>query len=171
MTTTYFVLAAVLFTSRFGLTTNLAVTVLTRLAGLAFLMAMAGAVLAGLCPMDYPPPPRTLSGRLHALGGVITFVPWVIGTSLFSLSMRGDQRWVRASGTLFAISVLSVATAAALPLSIRLGFAGGVQRVLLALLFTWLIVVAVHLMHARLERNESQPNQPLQTPRGVETSS
>ena len=171
MMTTYFVLAAVLLSSRFGLTTNLAVTVLTRLAGLAFIMATAGAVLAGLFPMDYPPPPRTLSGRLHALGGVITFVPWVIGTSLFSLSMRGDQRWVRPSGTLFAISVLSVGIAAALPLSIRLGFAGGVQRVLLTLLFTWLIVVAVHLMHAKLERNGSQPNRPLQPTSGIEASS
>jgi hypothetical protein len=47
--------------------------------------------------------------------------------------MRGNE-WVRSSGTLFAIAVLSVGTAAALPLSIRLGFAGGVQRVLLTLL-------------------------------------
>ena len=149
MTTTYFVLAATLLSSRLGLTTNLGVTVLTRMAGLAFLIAAAGAVVAGIFPMDFPPPPRTSSGRLHALGGVITFGPWVIGTSLFSLSMRRDQRWARPSGTLFAISVLSVGMAAALPLSIRLGFAGGVQRVLLTLLFTWLIVAAVHLMHAQ----------------------
>ena len=170
MTTTYFVLAAVLFSSRFGLTTNLAVTVPTRMAGMAFIMATAGAVLAGFFPMDYPPPPQTLSGRLHALGGVITFVPWVIGTSLFSLSMQADQRWVRPSGTLLAIAVLSVGIAAALPLSIRLGFAGGVQRVLLTLLFTWLIVVGVHLMQARLEGHESQPNGPLPTS-SVEASS
>ena len=61
--------------------------------------------------------------------------------------------------------------AATLPLSIRLGFAGGVQHVLLTLLFTWLIVVAVHLMHARLERNESQPNRPLRPTSSVEASS
>ena len=171
MTTTYFVLAAALLSSRFGLTTDLPVTVLTRLAGVAFLIATAGAVLAGMFPMDFPPPPRSLSGRLHALGGVLTFVPWVIGTSLFSLSMRRDPRWVRPSGTLFAISVLSIGIAVVLPLSIRLGFAGGVQRLLLTLLFTWLIVVAMHLMNARLEGNASRPDRPLQPTSGCEASS
>jgi hypothetical protein len=166
MTTTYFVLAAALVLSRFGLTTNLAVTVLTRLAGLAFLIATGGAVLAGIFPMDFPPPPQTSSGRLHALGGVLTFVPWVIGTSLFSLSMRRDQRWIRPSRTLLIIAGLSIGMAVVLPLSIRFGFAGGVQRLLLTLLFTWLIVVAVHLMHSRLGGNESQPNQPLQPTSG-----
>ena len=95
----------------------------------------------------------------------------MIGTSLFSLSMRRDQRWARPSGTLFAISVLSVGMAAVLPLSIRLDFAGGVQRLLLTLLFTWLIVVALHLMHSRLEGDKSQPNRPLQPTSGVEASS
>jgi len=151
MTTTYFVLAGVLLSSGFGLTANLAVAIVTRLAGMAFLSAAAGAVVAGTFPMDFPPPPRTLSGRLHTLGGLLTFVPWVIGTVLFSLSMRRDQRWVRFSRTLFAISVLSIGVAAALPVSIRFGVAGGTQRVLLTLLFTWLIVAAVHLVQARLE--------------------
>jgi hypothetical protein len=66
---------------------------------------------------------------------------------LFSLSMRRDQRWARRSGTLFAISILSIGVAAVLPLSIRLDLAGGVQRVLLTLLFTWLIVGALRLIH------------------------
>ena len=43
MTTTYFVLAAALLSSRLGLRTKVAVTVLTRMAGLAFLIAAAGA--------------------------------------------------------------------------------------------------------------------------------
>ena len=79
MTTTYFLLAAALLSSGLGLTINLAVTVLTRIAGLAFLIAAAGAVLAGIFPMDFPPPPRTTSGRLLALGGMLTFLPWVTG--------------------------------------------------------------------------------------------
>lgn len=151
MTTTYFVLAAALLSSRRGLATNVAPTVLTRMAGLAFLTAAAGAVLAGIFPMDFPPPPRTPSGRLHVLGGALTFVPWVTGSFLFTLSLRRDQRWARPSGTLFAISLLSIGMAAVLPLSIRLDFAGGVQRLLLTLLFTWLIVVALHLMRSRLD--------------------
>jgi hypothetical protein len=156
MTTTYFVLAAALVSARFGLAMNMAVTILTRLAGLAFLVAAAGAVLAGIFPMDFPPPPRTTSGRLHAVGGALTFFPWVIGTLLFSLSARRNQRWVRPSRALLALAVLGVSMAVVLPLSIRLGFAGGAQRLLLALLFTWLIVVAVHLMRAGRPDDESE---------------
>jgi hypothetical protein len=158
MTTTYFVLAGVLLSSGFGLTTTLAMTVLTRLAGLAFLIATSGAVLAGMFPMDFPPPPRTLSGRLHAFGGLLTFVPWVIGTVLFSLSMRRDRRWVRSSRALFVISVLGSGVAAALPISIRLGVAGGMQRVLLTLLFAWLTITAVHFTHAGLEETTRREN-------------
>jgi hypothetical protein len=102
---------------------------------------------------------------------MLTFVPWVTGTSLFSLSMRRDQRWARPSGTLFAISVVSIGMAAVLPVSIRLDVAGVVQRLLLTLLFTWLVVVALHLMHSRLEGDTSQPNRPLQPTSGVEASS
>ena len=158
MTTTYFVLAGVLLSSGLGLTTNLAMTILTRLAGLAFLIAAVGAVLAGTFPMDFPLPPRTLSGRLHALGGLLALFSWVIGTALFSLSMRRDQRWVRFSRALFAVSVLGIGVAAVLPISAHLGVAGGVVRVLLTLLFTWLTVAVVHLMLARPEKRTRREN-------------
>jgi hypothetical protein len=148
MTTTYFALAAVLISARFGLATDIEATIVSRLAGVTFLTAAAGAVVAGIFPMDFPPPPRTTSGRLHAVGGVLTFVPWVMATVLFSLSATRNQRWRRRSGTLLALAVVSVSVAVVLPLSIRLGFPGAVQRLLLALLFTWLIVVAVHLIQA-----------------------
>jgi hypothetical protein len=171
MTTTYFVLGAVLLSAGLGLSRNLAVTAMTRIACVAFLIAVAGAMLAGLFPMDFPPPPRTLSGRLHALGGVLTFLPWVIGTSLFSLSIRHDHRWAHRLSTLFPLSVLSIGMVAVLPFSIRFDFAGAAQRLLLTLLFVWLIVVALHLMRSRLEGEGSQPNRPLQPTSGVEASS
>ena len=159
MTTTYFVLSAALVSARLGLTTKLAVTTWTWVAGLAFLIAAAGATLAGLFPMDFPPPPRTLSGRLHALAGVLTFLPWVLGTSLFSLSIRRDRGWAHHSGTLVALAVLSIAMVAVLPLSIRFDFAGATQRLLLTLLFGWLIVVALHLMRSRPGGDEAPPNE------------
>jgi Protein of unknown function (DUF998) len=157
MTTTYFVLGVVLISAGLGLNSNLAVTALTRIAGVAFLIAAAGAVSAGLFPMDFPPPPRTLSGRLHALSGVLTFLPWAIGTLLFSLGIRRDHRWARRLGILIALSVLSIVTVAVLPFSIPFGFAGAVQRLLLTLLFAWLIVVALQLIRPRLEDERSSP--------------
>jgi hypothetical protein len=171
MTTTYFVLGAVLLSADFGLTTNNAVTALTRTGSVAFLIAAAGVVLAGSFPMDFPPPPRTMSGRLHVLGGVFTFLPWVIGTLLFSLSIRRDHRWGRRSGTLFALSVLSIGMVAVLPVSIRFDFPGAAQRLLLTLLFAWLIVVALQLMRSKFEGAGSQPDRPLHPTSGVEASS
>jgi hypothetical protein len=156
MTTTYFVLSAALIGANVGLTTNLATTTLTRAASWALLIAAAGGALAGLFPMDFPPPPRTWSGRLHGVAGVLTFLPWVIGVLLFSLSIRRDRRWSRHSGTLVVLAILSIGTAAVLPASIRFDVAGAAQRLLLTLLFAWLILVARHLMRSRLGGNESK---------------
>ena len=151
MTTNYFVLGAVLLSADLGLTTNITVTALSRIGSVAFLIAGAGVVLAGSFPMDFPPPPRTVSGRLHVLGGVLTFLPWVIGTLMFSLSIRRDHGSARRSGTLFALSLLSIGMVAVLPVSIRFDFAGAAQRLLLTLLFAWLTVVALQLMRSRFE--------------------
>jgi hypothetical protein len=160
MATTYFALAAAVVSARFGLKKNLAATTWTRVAGVMFLVAAVGAVMAGIFPMDFPPPPRTTSGRLHGIGGVLTFVPWVIGTLLYSLSARRDQRWFRCSGPLLALAVISVIAAVLLPLSIRIGVAGAVQRALLILLFTWLMVIAAQLMSGTSRASGSHVHRP-----------
>jgi len=88
--TSYLALSAVLISAGLGLAANLPATVLTRVALWAFFTAGAGAVLAGLFSMDFPGPPRTVSGWLHAAGGLLAFLPWPVGTFLFSLSIRRD---------------------------------------------------------------------------------
>jgi len=138
---------------------------------LAFVIASVGAVLAGLFPMDFPGPPRTVSGRLHVLGGALTFPAWALGTLLFSLSIRRDRRWARRSGILFALAVVSIGTLAVLLLSVSLlGFGGYAQRLLIGLLFAWMIVVALHLVRSPAEDGGSQPNRPLQPMNGAGTS-
>lgn len=69
MTTTYFALSAALLSAGFGVAVNVPASAVTRVACVAFVIAGIGAVLAGLFPMDFPGPPRTVSGRLHVLGG------------------------------------------------------------------------------------------------------
>lgn len=80
MTTTFPVLCVALVSAGLGLTALLPATRQTRAALLVFLVAAGGALLAGIFPMDFPGPPRTTSGRLHALGGALAFPAWVLGT-------------------------------------------------------------------------------------------
>ena len=63
MTTTYFVLSVGLLSVAYGLVTTLGRTHLTSIAFAVVLVAAAGASLAGIFPMDFPPPLRTSSGR------------------------------------------------------------------------------------------------------------
>lgn len=149
MTTTYFALCAALLSATVGFVVNLPATAGTRVACVAFVIAAGGAVLAGLYPMDFPGPPRTVSGRLHSLGGALSFPPWVVGTALFSLSARRDRRWIRRSGTLFGLALGCIGALAVLLLSVGLwGFGGYAQRLLIGLLLMWMIVVALHLIRS-----------------------
>ena len=152
MTTTYFALIAALLGAGFGVAANVPASPVTLVAQAAFVIASVGAMVAGLFPMDFPGPPRTVSGGLHALGGALTFPTWVIGTLLFSLRIRRDPRWARRSGTLVALAGMSIGTLAVLVLSVGvLGFGGYAQRLLIGVLFAWMIVVAAHLIGSAAE--------------------
>lgn len=155
MTITYFVLCAGWLAVSYGLVTTLPLTRLTKLAFAVSLIASAGFLIAGIFPMDYPPPLRTSSGRLHALGGILTFPAMALASSLFSLSMRRDVTWRAVSVAASALSAGIIAAFVLMVFSILvLGFGGYAQRLLMALLFSWMIVVGLHLTRTR---NHSQP--------------
>ncbi len=146
MTLNYFVLCAGWLAVSCGLVTTLRLTRLTKVAFAVSLIASAGFLIAGTFPMDYPPPLRTSSGRLHALGGILTFPAMALASSLFSLSMRRDVAWRTVSVAASALSASIIAAFVLMVFSILvLGFGGYAQRLLMALLFSWLIVVGVHL--------------------------
>jgi len=112
-----------------------------------FCVVACGGVLAGTFPMDYPGPPQTLSGRLHAIGGALSFPPWVIGVLIASFLARRDPRWADVSRSLLVLSLGAVGMFALLVSSfLILGFAGYAQRLVLLLLSAWLVVVARHLI-------------------------
>ncbi len=146
VTTIYFVNCAGLLAVSYGLVTTLPLTRLTRIAFALALIACAGILVAASFPMDYPPPPKTTSGRLHALGGALTFPSKALASILFSLSMRRDGNWKRISAVASALSV-GIVAAFVLGVSsiIILGFGGYAQRILMALFSGWLIVVGLHL--------------------------
>lgn len=175
MTTTYFALCAALLGVGHGLVRTLPPTRLTRIAFSVFLISASSVLLAGLFPMDFPGPPRTSSGRLHATGGLFAFPTMALGAFLFSLSFRRDVYWRRVSVPSLALStgIIGVFILAVLSLFI-LGFAGYAQRVLFALLCPWMIVVGLHLTRFSRASEESlrgpQPNKPLQPTSGSGTA-
>ena len=171
VTTTYFVFCAALIGVGHGLARTLPRTPLTRIAFSFFLISAAGVFLAGLFPMDFPGPPLTTSGRLHAAGGLLAFPTMALGTFLFSLTFRRDRYWRKVSVPSLALSTgVIVAFVLALLSLLILGFAGYLQRVLFALLWPWLIVVGLHLSRFSRGSEESlrgpQSNEVLQSMSG-----
>lgn len=146
MTINYFVLCVGWLAVSYGLVTNLPPTRRTKVAFAVSLIASAGFLIAGIFPMDYPPPLRTSSGRLHALGGILTFPAMALAVGLFSLSIRRDVAWRTVSVAASALSAGIIAAYVLMVFSILvLGFGGYAQRLLMALLFGWMIVVGLHL--------------------------
>jgi hypothetical protein len=142
----YLAITAALLAAGVGITSRLRKSRATSIALVAFRIGAAGAVLAAVFPMDYPGPPQTLSGVLHTVGGGVGFLSWISGTVLFTVGIRKDPAWTRLSDALGVLAAASLVGAAVLITSIAvLGFGGFAQRILLTLLFAWLITVAIHI--------------------------
>jgi hypothetical protein len=73
----------------------------------------------------------------------------MLGTLLFSFSIRRERAWARRSRALLALSVGGMGIFTVLLLSvIVLGFGGYAQRLLVGVLFVWMIIVALHLVRS-----------------------
>lgn len=145
MTTTYFVLCAGLLALGYGLVRTLPRTRLIKLAFVVALIAGAGIFIAGIFPIEWPPPPLTTSGRLHALGGMLAFSGMAFAPCLFSLNFRSDGHWRTVSAVALALSASIIAAFILFVFAVPGGFGGFAQRLFLALLFSWMIVVGLHL--------------------------
>jgi hypothetical membrane protein len=151
MTTTYFALCTALLGASYGLVKDLRRSRLAKVAFVITLIAGTGILIAGIFPMDFPPPPRTSSGRLHMLGGLLTFPQMTLASLLFSLSMRRDGHWRGVSAVALPLSAGAVAAFVLMFVSLRVfGFAGFAQRIVMALLLGWMAVVGLHLTAPRL---------------------
>ncbi|HEV8711718.1 MAG TPA: DUF998 domain-containing protein [Candidatus Binatia bacterium] len=155
VTTTYFVMGAALIAIGCGLVKTLHPSGRTNAALSLTLIAAAAFFVAGLFPMDFPPPPRTPSGRLHLLGGLFAFPTMALSALLFSLSFRRDGYWRTVSVPALTLSAGMIAAYALGFLSILLlGFAGYAQRLFMILRFVWAFLVALHLIRSTGARGE-----------------
>lgn len=108
-----------------------------------------GVVLAGLFTMNAPGEPATLAGRLHMLGGFLTF-PWMpVALLLVARRFRHDEHWRSYFHYTLATGILSLATIIffllfvgppgfARPLSSWIGL---VQRLQILPFFVWITLV------------------------------
>lgn len=159
VTTTYFTACAGHLALVFGLVHTLPRTHLTRVAVVLTVIAVAGTLMAGIFPTDWPPPMRSRSGQLHELGGLLAFPAGTMAPLLFSLTFRRDVHWRRVSVAALALSsdiiVVFISSFAMIATAISQGiedrppdFLGLAQRLLMALGFAWMILVGRHLTRA-----------------------
>ena len=117
------------------------------MAVILFGVAAGGALVAGVFPMDYPGPPTTKSGKLHQLGGVLTFIPCLIAMLCFSLSARRDHTWRWLKKPLVVLSLAGFAAFGLVILSnSMLGYMGFAQRILMTVLLAWLGAISIGLI-------------------------
>src|SRR5262245_758747 len=158
MTTIYFVLAAGLLAVACALVTTLPRTRRTSMAFAVLVVAAMACLLAGIFPMDFPPPLRTTSGRLHALGGAVAFPGMTVGLRLFSLSLRYDSYWGGVSSVLRKLSAAMIAALLLMLSSILLlGHGGFAQRLLFVVLFSWMVVAGRRLIRTAPRPEETVP--------------
>jgi hypothetical membrane protein len=147
MTTTYFVLSAGVLAVAYGLVTTVRRTRRTKMAFAVLVVAALACLLAGIFPMDFPPRLWTFSGRLHALGGVVTFLGMTVGVSVFSLNLRHDGYWRGVSAGLSKLSAVMIAAVLLMQSSILLlGYGGYAQRLFMIALFCWMADAGLHLI-------------------------
>lgn len=105
-------------------------------------ISVAGCVVGAVYPMDPAVTPTTKAGRLHMLGGLMSFVPYafipVTTTFLFWRRwLNGCSRWLLGiSAPIFVLSFSIV------PL-VSLGYAGLAQRLTIFLFCTWLVLAGL----------------------------
>lgn len=117
---------------------------LSRTLGLGFFaIAGIGAVMVGV----FPEPSRYLSGNIHSISSDIAFIGSGLSLIILPLAMLRDTRWegyraftfLMGAVTLIAIVLFSVNAWGALG-------PGGLERVIVAPILLWAIVVGIHLL-------------------------
>jgi hypothetical protein len=118
------------------------------LAGLV-LMGIFGAqaIVAMFFPVNLQGTPMTPSGRVHHILGLLGFFCLTIGVILISRSFKKDKDFFSLYKPTSVMSwiILTMFVSVFLNLYTKSGFAGLSQRILLAVLCVWFIIIAMRL--------------------------
>jgi hypothetical protein len=145
MTSTYFVRAVSLIAMVAGLRRVLRRAMGSTIGVIMVSVAAVASVTAGAFPAEQQLPPQTLSGIIHSASGIVFALTIAAAVILITLSVRKDARW-RGVVTLVTWLAVGVAISAVLfPVLDPRGAGGLAQRIHLALVFAWMIVVVYEM--------------------------
>ena len=151
MNTNFFVTGLLIIAFATGLFKNVHGGRWTQIGSILLLVFGTGELAGGLFPCDpgCPIATQSLSQLAHNVDAVITFVAIALAPLLFSLGLNRDDRWQAYRSYsivtgLLAIYLFSIFSAASLG---YLEYVGLFQRLFLAVMFLWIEVVAIRLLH------------------------
>ena len=118
------------------------------LTGLVFLgMWAVGVTVAMIFPIDPGGVPVTLAGTIHQTAGPPTFLCVTMGVALISWRLGRDEQWRSLRSALLTLALVVAVGFAATAYTFFTGVeaAGLMQRIVLAAVVTWIVLVATRL--------------------------
>jgi hypothetical protein len=118
------------------------------LTGLVFLgMWAVGVTVAMIFPIDPGGMPVTLAGTIHQTAGPPTFLCVTMGVALISWRLGRDEQWRPLRSALLTLALVVAVGFAATAYTFFTGveIAGLMQRIVLAAVVTWIVLVATRL--------------------------
>ncbi len=117
---------------------------------LLFGFAAVGILLAALFPIDPPGHTPTTIGRLHRTFASATFMLELAAVFVFSIVFRHDRRWHRQQSVSMVLSTTAAIALMAFVIAIQIDLAPGLaERVALAVLLVWEILVCIQLIRPK----------------------
>ena len=147
MTSAYFALSAALVALGLALSREAAIAARGS-AGIAFLfLAALGIAIAAFFQVDVGAArPLTTEGWIHRLAAILGFVSLAIAPLLLARCFSRDAHWHAAAATGRVIGAVALAGFIAMQaVLLERGVGGIAQRVILALVVAWLLLVAFRL--------------------------
>jgi hypothetical protein len=152
MTPAFFSMSVSSFALLIGLSQGVAQAARSRI-GLALLALWGvGVLIAMLFPIDPEGTPQTLSGTIHRIDGPLAFLSLTAGVILVSRRFKQDEQWhpFYRSALILSLVMLAAFIGTFLGFFTGLGFAGLSQRIFLAALVIWLLLMAARLRSVAL---------------------
>lgn len=147
MTSAFFCMSIASFALLIGLYQGLRQPARSRM-GLGLLgLWGVGVLIAMLFPIDPEGSPQTMAGTIHRISGPLAFLCVTVSTILLSRRFKQDETWrpLHRPALILSLVMLAAFIAAFLRFATESEFLGLTQRIDLAALVTWMLLIAARL--------------------------
>jgi len=104
-----------------------------------------GVLIAGIFPTDLRGAPETISGNIHNLASLLSFLSLIAATILLSRRFKQDERWRPFHRSSLILSLVILATFIGFFLTGGTEFVGFSQRIFIVAFLIWLLLTAARL--------------------------